>query len=70
MSKDQNDLSAAFTRNMEVSEEETRQHLACLGNIAHRYPISFAHGFVGYVKAGLLAALDYTLPGWGKSLRD
>lgn len=32
--------------------------------------VSFAHGFVGYVKAGLLAALDCTLPGWGKSLRD
>lgn len=42
MSKDQDDLSAAFTHNMEISEEETRQHLARLGNIAHRYPINRA----------------------------
>lgn len=43
MSKDQDDLSAAFTHNIEISEEETRQHLACLGNIAHRYPINRAY---------------------------
>lgn len=42
MSKDQDDLSAAFTHNMEINEEETRQHLARLGNIAHRYPINRA----------------------------
>lgn len=43
MSKDQDDLSAAFTHNMEISEEETHQYLACLGNIAHRYPINRAY---------------------------
>ena len=29
--------------------------------------VSFAHGFVGYVKPGLLAALNCTQPGRGKS---
>lgn len=43
MGKDQDDLSAAFTHNMEISEEETRQHLVSLGNIAHRYPINHAY---------------------------
>jgi hypothetical protein len=29
--------------------------------------VSFAHGYVGYLKPSLLAALDCTLPGRGKS---